>query len=181
MRRRIRGLIILSQCSFLQIRWKYELNRFSSIRVLIFGSTGGISNPDIDNNVAEIQSMDVILCEYASVGRMKNILKKMGVCPFSVTVDLRHFVGFCKSLREPASADSIDAPSEILSTRWWGDIVALVRNRTTRCLFLEYDDSDPLSLSKFALSQKEKISILAKRAACMLGPEIFDSKSCDNW
>jgi len=154
------------------------LNRFSSIRVLIFGSTGGISNPDIDNNVAEIQSMDVILCEYASVGRMKNILKKMGVCPFSVTVDLRHFVGFCKSLREPASADSIDAPSEILSNRWWGDIVALVRNRTTRCLFLEYDDSDPLSLSKFALSQKEKISILAKRAACMLGPEIFDSKSC---
>ena len=153
------------------------MNRFSNIRVLTFGSTGGISNPDADNDTAEIQSTDVIICEYASVNSMKKALKKMGVCPFSVIVDLRHFVGLRKSLRASTSGGNTDFPLELLSNSWWGDIITLVRNREVRCLLLEYYDSDPLSLSNCGLGQKDQISILAKRAACIIGPEVFDSRS----
>ena len=53
------------------------MNRFSNIRVLTFGSTGGISNPDGDNDVEKIQCTDVILCEYTSVSRMRKAVNKM--------------------------------------------------------------------------------------------------------
>ena len=66
------------------------MSRFSNLRVLTFGLTGGISNPNGENHVEEIELADVILCEYGSVSRMKKALSKMGVSPFSVVVDLRH-------------------------------------------------------------------------------------------
>ncbi len=145
--------------------------------MLTFGSTGGISNPDDDNNVGKIASVDVVLCEYALVSRLKNCLKSMGKNPFSVAVDLRHFASLRKSLCSSASTGAKDFPSELLSNRWWGDIVTLVRSRQTRCLLLEYHDTDPLSLSLCGLGQKEQISILAKRVACIVGPEVFGSGS----
>ncbi len=120
---------------------------------------------------------DVILCEYTSVSRMKNALKKMGENPFSVIVDLRHFASLRKSLGASTSPGGDDFPSELLSNRWWGDIVALVKSREIRCLLLEYYDADPLSLSLCGLGPKEQISILAKRAACIIGPEVFASGS----
>ena len=158
------------------------MSRFSNLRVLTFGLTGGISNPNGENHVEEIELADVILCEYGSVSRMKKALSKMGVSPFSVVVDLRHFFGLRKALgagnlSTTMSRDDTDFPSEIKSNSWWGDIVAVVKNRDTRCLLLEYYDSDPLSLSNCGLAQKEHISILAKRAACIIGPQVFDSKS----
>eukprot|EP00536_Pseudo-nitzschia_multiseries_P003704 jgi/Psemu1/186443/e_gw1.58.76.1 len=178
-KQRSSGFQILICPSRSLIRWKHELNRFSNLRILIFGLTGGISNPNKDNHVEEIGSADVILCEYGLVGRMKNELAKMSISPFSVVVDLRHFFSLRKSLggNTSVSRDNADFPSELKSNGWWADIVAVSKKRETRCLLLEYGDSDPLSLSSCYLGQKEHISILAKRAACIIGPEVFDSKS----
>jgi hypothetical protein len=138
---------------------------------------GGISNPNGSNDVGEIKPADVIVCEYSTVNRMKSTLNEMSVSLFSVTIDLRHFQGLRDSLGTFSSTSGVDPefPPELLSNNWWGDIIAVSKNRDTRCLFVDYCDADPLSLSKCGLGLKEQISILAKRAACIIGPEIFDS------
>ena len=119
----------------------------------------------------------MILCEYGSVCRLKTALSRLSENPFSVTVDLRHFASLRKSLCSSTAGGAEDFPLELMSNSWWSDLVALVRNREIRCLFLEYHDADPLSLSKCGLGQKEQIGILAKRAACLIGPEVFGSGS----
>ena len=108
---------------------------------------------------------------------MKNALSKMGENPFSAIVDLRHFASLRKSLYASTSAGSEDFPLELLSNNWWGDLVGLVRSKEMRCLLLEYHTLDPLSLSNCGLGQKEQLSILAKRAACIIGPDVFGSGS----
>ena len=140
---------------------------------------GGISNPNGSNDVGEIKPADVIVCEYSTVNRMKSILNAMSVSLYSVIIDLRHFQGLLESLGTSSSSSGVDPhfPPELLSNNWWGDIIAVSKKRDTRCLFVDYCDADPLSLSKCGLGQKEQIRILAKRAACIIGPEIFDSGS----
>lgn len=161
------------------------MKRFSDIRVLTFGLTGGISNPNEEkNNVKDIDSADVILCEYASVRRITNALSKLDVSPFSVVVDLRNFLGLCKSLGaspptslENGDDDDTNFPSELKSNGWWKDVHAVAKHRSTRFLFLDYrndDPADPLSLSHCGKGQKEQIGILANKAACILGPNLFD-------
>jgi len=140
--------------------------------------TGGISSPSV-SNVGEVKSTDVIVCEYSTVNRIKIALNEMSISLFSVTVDLRHFLGLRVSLGISSSVPGVDPefPSELMSNSWWGDVIAVSKNKDTRCLFVDYCGSDPLFLSESGLGQKEQISIIAKRAACVIGPEIFDAES----
>lgn len=112
------------------------------------------------------------------VNRIKTALNEISISLFSIVIDLRHFLGLRLSIGIP-SVPGVDRefPPELISNSWWDDVVTLSKNKDTRCLFIDYCDSDPLFLSKSCLGHKEQITILAKRVACMIGSEVGDTNS----
>jgi hypothetical protein len=163
-----------------QIRWRHELNQFTDLRVIIFGHSGGISNPQLDNNVEILKTSDVVICEYASLSRLKDTLADKKISLHSVVVDCRHTLALRVSMGvaiHELPDDGSGFPRELLSHEWWENLVDIVKGKSTHILFVEYFDSDPFTLSKSGLGPKEQLYILAKRAACIIGPDVFYSES----
>ena len=170
-------LYLLTLFSY-QIRWRHELSQFSGLQVLTFGLTGGITNPKNEDDVKSLSPSDVIICEYGAVIQVQDVLTEMKAVLHSVTVDFRHTL----ALRSTMGISSFeiekpqrDFPTELLSNEWWDTLITLVQSEETRSLFVEYSDADPFSLSKSGLGDKQQLVVLAKRAACVLGPDIFYS------
>lgn len=150
------------------------------MRVVVFGLSGGISSPDFQSHLEKLESNDVVVCEYGLLSRLQRTSKSASIRFQSVAVDLRYPFALVKSmgisLRE--DDDSFSCISqEILTSSWWDSLIALLMAENARCLLIEYDAEEGFSLSRFGLSNKEEIEILAKRAACLIGPRVFGSSA----
>jgi hypothetical protein len=105
------------------------------------------------------------------LNRVTEILTVKHIDLFSVVVDFRHSLCLCDRGVEGSRT------CQILSSHWWGLLVTILAKKSVRRLFVEYDIFDPLGLSKFRLREQDILVILAKRAACILGLDIFWSSS----
>lgn len=154
------------------------MDLFANIRVLNFGLTGGIANPSLGGNVSDIDDVDVIICEYACLSLIKGAISKRKIEPHSVVVDLRHPLARLRSFDISSvkiQERGLDFPSEILALDWWDDLIGLMKAKLTRRLLIEYFDEDPFSLSKSGIEHRVQLDVLAKRAACIIGPDVFRS------
>jgi len=161
------------------IRWREELRHLSDLRVVVFGLNGGISSPDLENHPEELRSSDVVVCEYALLSNLQRMTKKESVDFESVAVDLRHPFALAESLgislRETDGSHSSSGSKDIVSGTWWNSLIAMLMTTSSRCLLIEYATENGFSMSRYGLSAKEEIEILAKRAACIIGPQFFGS------
>jgi hypothetical protein len=165
---------------FIQIRWRHEINLFSNIRVLTFGFSGGIATPSFENDVEDVEETDVIVCEYSCLHQMEGALTKRKLMAHSVVVDLRHPMARIRSVEVSSCESSTkgrDFPPELLAPDWWDDLIRIMKPKTTRRLFIEHVDEDPLSLSRSGIGNKVILEGMAKRAACIIGPDVFRSST----
>lgn len=170
------GSTILTHFIFLQFRWKHELEQFANVRVLLFGSKGGITSPDLEDDMQSLENNDIVLCEYGNLHGIEKILSSRQIKLFSIVVDFRHSLGLHDIYVDASRSHSV-FPSHFVSSKWWDHFMAILVNENTRCLFMEYDHDDPLALSKTRLEERDQLVVLAKRAACILGLDIFRSNS----
>lgn len=143
--------------------------------------SGGISNPDFENDLDGLDESDVVVCDYDLLSRIKNACQRGAINFASVVVDFRHPHALLGSMGVTLDVSSDDCsglfPISIRSSNWWDDLIELAGNKTTRCLFIEFSGDDGLSLSKSGLTGKEQVEILAKRAACIIGLNGFKSSA----
>jgi hypothetical protein len=173
-----------------QTKWIHELGRFKDIRVLVFGFTGGISNPFTENNHAgKLESGDIIVCEYSSLPRALGVLRKDTKNLHSFVIDCRHATAFRGSHGPKGQSEANswpmtgssksgwDGPPELISTSWWRDVMEVLLDGTARRMLIEFPDADSFSLSASGLGDRQQLDILAFRAACIVGPRIFQSST----
>lgn len=156
------------------------MNLFSNIRVLTFGLAGGIATPSFEDDVADVQDTDVIVCEYSCLDQMERTLSKRKLVAHSIVVDLRHPLARFRSVEVPSGATSTkdwNFPSELLAPEWWDTLILIMKPTNTRQLLIEHSGEDPLALSKSGIGDKEILEILANRAACIIGPDVFRSST----
>ena len=120
-----------------------------------------------------------MVCEYANLGRMKGSSLLRGANLYSIVVDFRHPASLHG--RDPdefhgAARNRPTFPKELVSNDWWDSLLSCFRAKT-RCLFVEYNCANPLCLNKSGIGKKEQLVLLAKRAACIVGIDLFRSSS----
>jgi len=158
-----------------QLRWKYELCMFHELLVVSFGQSGGISC-SLKNSTNEITvgASDVVICDYASVGKLLGVATKKNIVFQTLCVDCRHPVGMFGSLQSqvvlPNRRSEWHGYAELLSAEWWE---MLIRLENPRRLTIDYCDPDLYSLERSGLNRRRQLEILALRAALVLGAENF--------
>ncbi|KAG7373212.1 helicase domain protein [Nitzschia inconspicua] len=153
-------------------RWKNELEQFSNTRVLMFGPTGGITSPTFDSGAQTLEGNDIAICDYGSLRDVKSFLIEKRISLYSIVVDFRHGLG----LREYSDAEP-EIPSHFVSSEWWDHLMSVLDKDSIRRLFVDYDSDDPLSLSRTRLQHRDQLVALAQWTACILGIDIFRSRS----
>jgi hypothetical protein len=164
----------------------HELGGFKGMRVLPFGLTSGISSPFPQKpDLGELGEGDVIVCEYSALPRLVGVLWKDISKFHSFVIDCRHPVALSASYQSeleqkvspPGQARKREwnCPAELISAIWWGDVLKFLLEGDARRLLIEFAKTDALSLSTSGLGDRQQLSILAFRAAYIIGPKIFQS------
>jgi hypothetical protein len=118
------------------------------------------------------------VCEYSCVNQMESALSRRKRTAHSIVVDLRHPFGRLRSAEVLSGSNSAKErlfPPELVTPEWWDDLLRIMKPKTTRRLLIEHCCEDPLALSKSGIGNKETLDVLAKRAACIIGPNVFRS------
>lgn len=116
---------------------------------------------------------DVLLCEYASVHDVGDFIREKDIKFRSVCVDSRHPEELIWSRSVGKNVPPDGEGTMILKTTWWDDVLKLASGENIVRLIVEHSDSDPMSLSGAGLGEKQRLEILASRAAFILGPKAF--------
>jgi hypothetical protein len=91
-----------------------------------------------------------------------------------VVVDFRHRASLLALIADEAAEIRSKFPAELISDDWWDNLFLCLRDET-RCLFIDYDIMDPLSLCNSDFGTNEQLLVLAKYAACIIGLALFRS------
>lgn len=120
---------------------------------------------------------DVILCEYSSVGRILSLVRKKNLELFSLCIDCRHPEGMFGSIASQKENTKQNpgwhGATELITAEWWDNIICLASRNGIRRLMIDYCDSDPYSLGRSGLGQRQQLEILSLRTAFLVGPRTF--------
>lgn len=182
----------LSLQSFYQLRWAYELGRFTDLNLHVFGMRCGLSSAvSAAKAYSRFDPGDVVLCEFSSLVDLEEETQetKLNLSAFAtVMMDVRFPTE--KETDLPRSKDSNVSrkarrtssgeflmPPELVSHHWWATFLRSLQPCKAKrllidnfeCRFLSEDDG----LEDSGLSERQRMDTLAAMAAFVVGPNLF--------